>query len=282
MSTDVPVQLLVAAFQEEKAADAALDELKAAKWAGLIGIKDAAVIRKDQKGKLHIKETGDMGGGKGAVIGGVVGATLGLLTGPIGAVALAGGVIGGLAAKLRDGGFPDSRLKQVGASLEPGTSAIVAVVEHRWVADLQQELEDEAKDVFVQTISADIAAQLHEGREVTYSALEADGNVLIEREAIGEDVVDYGAIASMDEGIAAGHVVATAEGVAAERVSITDDATTYEVAAADAEDVVYAAAVATDEGVAGAAIAAHVQSEDEEEAGSEAEGDTAEEEEKKA
>ena len=74
MSNDVPIQLIVAAYQDEKAADEALDELKAAKWAGLIGIKDAAVIRKDQKGKLHIKETGDMGGGKGAVIGGVVGA----------------------------------------------------------------------------------------------------------------------------------------------------------------------------------------------------------------
>jgi uncharacterized membrane protein len=280
MSTEVPVQLLVAAFQDEKAADAALDELKAAKWQGLIGIKDAAVIRKDQKGKLHIKETGDMGGGKGAVIGGVVGATIGLLTGPIGAVAIAGGVIGGLAAKLRDGGFPDAKLKEIGASLEPGTSAIVAVVEHRWVNDLQQELEDEAKDVFVQSISADIATQLHEGREVSYSALEADGNVLIEREAVGEDGVAYGAIAATDEGVVAGRIVATDEGVVAERVTVTDDATTYEVAAADEDDAVYAAAVATDEGVTGAVIEAHVES-DEEEGGSEEEGAAAEEEEKK-
>ena len=280
MSNDVPVQLLIAAFQDEKAADEALDELKAAKWAGLIGIKDAAVIRKDEKGKLHIKETGDMGGGKGAVIGGVVGAAIGLLAGPIGAVAVAGGVVGGLVAKLRDGGFPDDKLKEVGAALEPGTSAIVAIVEHKWVNDMQKELEDEATDVFVQTISADIAAQLHEGREVTYSALEADGNVLIERQAVGEDGVAYGAIAATDEGVVAGRVVATDEGVVAERITVTDDATTYEVAAADETDAVYAAAVATDEGVTGAVIEAHVEGDDEEEGGSEEEGAEAEEEEK--
>jgi uncharacterized membrane protein len=213
MSSEVPIQLVVAAFQEETAADEVLDELKAAKWAGLIGIKDAAVIRKDQKGKLHIKETGDMGGGKGAVIGGVVGAALGLLAGPVGAVVVAGGVIGGLAAKLRDGGFPDSKLKQVGDSLQPGTSAIVAVVEHRWVNELEKELEEEAQEVFTQAIAADIAAQLAEGREVTYSALEADGNVAIDRVAVGEDEAQVGSIIATDEGVVAASatVVAIAE-----------------------------------------------------------------------
>ena len=67
--SEVPVQLIVAAFRDEKSAGEALKLLKQAKRERLIGIVSAAVLRKDEKGKLHIKETADMGGGKGAAPG---------------------------------------------------------------------------------------------------------------------------------------------------------------------------------------------------------------------
>ena len=101
--SEVPVQVVIAAFNEEKAADEVLSQLKEAKWAGLIGIQNAAVIRRDEKDKLHIKELKDWGGGKGAVAGGALGAVVGLVLGPGALVAgAAGALIGGLAAKLRD------------------------------------------------------------------------------------------------------------------------------------------------------------------------------------
>ena len=80
--SDNPVQLVVAAFKDEGSAKAALKELKQAQKAKVIKIENAAVLRKDEKGKLHIKETHDMGGGKGAVFGGVGGAAIGLIGGP--------------------------------------------------------------------------------------------------------------------------------------------------------------------------------------------------------
>ena len=123
--SDVPVRVVVAAFKDEKAADQALLDLKTAKWAGLIGIQNAAVLRRDQKNKLHIKETGDWGGGKGAAAGAVLGGFVGLLAGPVGWLGITGAVIGGLAAKLRDSGFSDERLQTLGEALQPGTSAIV-------------------------------------------------------------------------------------------------------------------------------------------------------------
>ncbi len=169
---DAPVQLIVAAFQTETGAEAALNELKAAKKEKLVNIKDAAILRKDVKGELHIHETGDMTGKRGGVIGGVVGAGLGILTGGA-TLALTGlgAAAGGLAAKLRDSGFRDDRLRQLGNRLTPGSSAIVAVIEHTWVEEAEKELREAGAEVVVAAIAADIAEQLEAGHEVAYTAV---------------------------------------------------------------------------------------------------------------
>ena len=110
--SDVPVQVIVAAFQDEEAAKGALKALKQASREGLIKIENAAVLRKDKKGKLHIKETHDMGGGKGAALGGVGGAAIGLIAGAtLAAPVVVGALVGGLVAKLRDSGFSNKRLE---------------------------------------------------------------------------------------------------------------------------------------------------------------------------
>jgi len=169
---DAPVQLIVAAFQDEAGADSALATLKEAKKEKLINIKNAAVLRKNAAGELSVHETGDMTGTRGGVIGGAVGAGLGILTGGA-AFALAGlgAAAGGLAAKLRDSGFKDERLRKLGAGLKPGSSAIVAVVEHTWVSELEEELQKAGAEVVVEAIAADIAAQLDAGHEVGYTAI---------------------------------------------------------------------------------------------------------------
>ena len=160
MNKDVPVQVIVAAFDDEHGAEKALQELKEARKEKLIGIQDAAILWRDAGGKLHIKETTDMRGGKGAVIGGVIGAVAGVLAGPLVLATAAGALIGGLAAKLRDSGFPDERLKMLGKALTPGTSAIIAVIEHRWVAEYEQALAEYGANVVTEVVKADIAAQL--------------------------------------------------------------------------------------------------------------------------
>src|SRR5689334_24977968 len=106
-----PVQIIVAAFNDEVTADEVLEGLKDAQAEGLIKIQDAAVVRRDVNDKLHIKETGDWSGKRGAVTGGVIGALVGLAAGPVGWVALGGAAIGGVLAKVRDSGIPDERLR---------------------------------------------------------------------------------------------------------------------------------------------------------------------------
>ena len=222
--SDVPVQLVVAAFQEEKAAKEALATLKEAKKAGLIKIENAAVLRKDEKGKLHIKETQDMGGGKGAAFGGVAGAAIGLIAGPALVVpAAVGALVGGLTAKLRDTGFSNQRLEKLGEGLQPGSSAIVAVVEHTWVDKVEEALAEAEADVMTAEIKADIAAQLEAGHEVAYSVLSSQDSLLAGRVAGGEDEVEGGLLSIDEGGVYGGRFVATEAGFVVEEMAATDE-----------------------------------------------------------
>jgi uncharacterized membrane protein len=179
---DVPVQVIVAAFKDFDGASKALDALKDAKREKMIGIEDAAVITKDANGKVKIKETNDMRAGKGATIGAVTGGVLGILAGPVGWAALGGGVIGGLAAKMRDGGFPDARLKQLAEGLTPNTSALVAVIDHTWVAEVERELQQQQADIVTQALTDDIHAQLTSGGDVAYTVVGDGESVVAARE----------------------------------------------------------------------------------------------------
>lgn len=226
--SEVPVQVVIAAFKEEEAADEVLRALKAAKKEHLIGIQNAAVLRRDQKSKLHVKELKDWGGGRGAAFGGALGAVVGVLAGP-GALAVgaAGALIGGLAAKLRDSGFSNRRLEAIGDALQPGTSAIVAVVEHTWVAELEREMEEANAEVMTAAIAADVAQQLDAGREVAYTALSSADAFAAGRVAVGEDAAEVSSIVLTEEGAVVDDLVASGEGAIEERLVVTDEGVTY-------------------------------------------------------
>jgi len=82
-------------------------------------VGNAAVLHVKPDGKAKFIESRDWGAGRGALVGGA----LGLIAGPIGV--LAGGGIGALAAKLRDSGFKNDQLEQLGQTLKPNSSAVV-------------------------------------------------------------------------------------------------------------------------------------------------------------
>jgi len=195
---DVPVQVIVAAFNDLNGASQALTSLKEAKKERLIEIEDAAVLTKDADGKVKIKETADMRAGKGATIGAIAGGVVGLLAGPVGWAALGGGVVGGLAAKLHDGGFPDDRLRQLAEGLTPDSSALVAVIDHRWVADLERELARQGADVVTEGLRDDIAARLKEGGGIVYTVVDTGEAIVAgpgpqEEAAASADTTDAGA-----------------------------------------------------------------------------------------
>jgi len=234
--SDVPIQLIVAAFNDEKTAKEALKALKKAQKEKLIKIENAAVLHKDAKGKLHIKETADMGGKKGAALGGVAGAAIGLIAGPALLVPVAvGALVGGLSAKLRDSGFSDARLQALGEGLKPGSSAIVAVVEHTWVEQVKQALAQAEADLLTASISADISEQLDAGHEVAYTAISSEHGFSAARVAGGEDMIEAGQITVDESGMYGERFIATKEGFAVVAMEANEDGITLAGMAAAAE-----------------------------------------------
>jgi uncharacterized membrane protein len=173
--SDVPVEVVLAAFNDEKGAENALRALMQSRKYQMVVVHNAAVLWKDDSGKLHFKETADMRGGKGAKIGGVVGGVVGLIFPPaILASAAVGAAVGGLSARLHDAGFPDDRLRQVGERLKPNTSGLIAVIEQVWVERVEDQLRGYGADVATEAVRADIVAQLEAEPPVSVPATEAE------------------------------------------------------------------------------------------------------------
>jgi uncharacterized membrane protein len=161
MQEQAPLQAVVAAFPDEYGASRALKELRAIDR-DLIGVKQAAVLVRSADGKLRIEESHHVA--RGAVLGGVAGAVVGLIAGPVGWVAVGGAAVGALAARLRDSGFPDERLREIGEALTPGASALVAIIEHRWLKQVEEQLQAAGVRYAIEAVKADVATQLEEAR----------------------------------------------------------------------------------------------------------------------
>lgn len=129
------VQLLAASFEDSTKADVCLTVLKQMEKDGTIDILDAAVLSKQEDGKLKIEDVRELTPKKGRRRGAVIGGIFGIIFPPsILLSAVAGGVLGGLFGRFTDQGWNNDDLKALGEELQPGHSAIIALVEDRWVA----------------------------------------------------------------------------------------------------------------------------------------------------
>jgi uncharacterized membrane protein len=118
--------IIIVTWDDMERADKALEGLRSWQKEGLVDVKDAVVVVKDEAGEIEIEETQEFTAGRGAVAGGVAGAVIGLMVGgPIGG-ALLGGAAGALAAKKVDIGVSDETIEAVSESMENASSAILA------------------------------------------------------------------------------------------------------------------------------------------------------------
>lgn len=154
------VDVFVAAFGNETQAGVALKDFKEMNREGSIDLIDAVVLVHGRDGKVRFDETADPSGKKWAKRGAIAGGLVGLIFPPsIIAGAVVGGAGGGIWGKIRDKGFKDDDLKAIGESLEPGTSAIIAIAEDRVVERLETGLAGYER-IARHALSAEAAAQI--------------------------------------------------------------------------------------------------------------------------
>ena len=102
----------------------ALTELESAE-----DVKDVALVYKNEKGHVKIRQTSDLTLGKGAVRGGLLGAAVGLFAGPLVGAAAVGAAGGGTLAALGDRGIDNKLMKLAGQQLETGHAAVFVLAE---------------------------------------------------------------------------------------------------------------------------------------------------------
>jgi uncharacterized membrane protein len=127
--------LIVIGFKGEDTADQALNKLAAMQKEHLIDLEDACVVVRDHTGQVHLKQALKLVG-MGAASGGLSGAMWGSLIGllflnPLAGLltgAAVGAGAGALSGALVDYGIDDAFIRSLGATIEPGSSALFVLV----------------------------------------------------------------------------------------------------------------------------------------------------------
>ena len=88
------------------------------------------LVTKDAEGEVHVAETGDHLGRKGAKVGGGVGLVVGLFAPPLLAATAVGAAAGGLMGKFARKRITAGIGEKMDEALPPGSAGVIAVYEH--------------------------------------------------------------------------------------------------------------------------------------------------------
>lgn len=143
--------------------DDAKADFKSLRDAGLRHI-NAAIVRKDDKGRIHVHEKTFAGKAAGAagVVGGVI---VGAVFPPAGVAILTDAVVGGVGLGLIGhfaGGLSRHDLKDLGSILEEGEAAVIAVAEDAVDTDIDRTLTHAVKKASTKIDKGDVSAAMEE------------------------------------------------------------------------------------------------------------------------
>lgn len=152
--------LIVIGFKDEFKADEVLLDLRKLQREYLIDLEDAAIVVRNQEGKVKIKQTQELVT-SGALSGGFWGLLIGLIfLHPI--LAIFGAAVGAFSGALTDIGIDDNFIREIGNTIKPGTSAIFVLVKKSTPDKVLEDLSKFEGKVLRTSLSKEDEAKLQE------------------------------------------------------------------------------------------------------------------------
>jgi uncharacterized membrane protein len=151
--------ILVITFDDEDQGLSVLRSLKGLANQDMLTLDDAAVITKDSKGKVQVKNMVEKNVKVGAVAGGMIGLALASFLFPIAGIAI--GAAGGAAlGKTLGDGVDRQFIKDVTESLTPGSSAILFLVSRENTGVLVSALEPYSGKIYQTSFDSEIEEEI--------------------------------------------------------------------------------------------------------------------------
>jgi uncharacterized membrane protein len=151
--------LIVITFDNPDEAHQVRTQLRELEKQDEVHMEDAAVIMKDEHGKIHVVNETDKTVVKGAVIGGALGLLV-MFMFPVAGIAL-GAAGGALVAGTLDAGVDKKFVKQVSEELQPNASALFLLINEANVNATLATLRQHRGKVYQTNLSPELEASLH-------------------------------------------------------------------------------------------------------------------------
>jgi uncharacterized membrane protein len=155
--------LIAMTFDTETAAADVLKSLRELQKSDDLDLEDTAVLVKDRNGEIKTHNEVSGATEKGIVAGGILGAVLGFAF-PVAGAAL-GAAGGAFVARLLHTGVEPGFVKELGAKLQPGSSALVLIVRQGTPGLVLATLHLHKGHVYQTTLSSELEQELRHALE---------------------------------------------------------------------------------------------------------------------
>ncbi len=158
MSAQATIDLLVVITTEQVKRDRTARLLIDMDRSGQVELLNLAVLAKDERGQVYIREALDVTQAGAALVGAAAGGAVGLLAGFVAGLiaALAGAVIGFVVGGAGNGGVSAEHLLELAEGLPAGTTAVLALVEQEFVPVVIGQVRDHASQILRFALAAQV------------------------------------------------------------------------------------------------------------------------------
>jgi arylsulfatase len=148
--SDKHKDVLIAAYLFEDLAKQDFDAVLKLAEQKTITVEGVVLVQKDADSQVHVVETGDHLGRKGAKIGGGVGLVVGLFAPPLLAATAVGAAAGAVLGKFAKHRLQSGIAEKMDTALPPGSGGVIAVYDTEGAAAVDKALANAVKKSVVQ------------------------------------------------------------------------------------------------------------------------------------